>query len=90
MVFREASYRIIQQFEMLCTIKDKSNESVCDTGDEEMLTNMVKNAFIDEPSSKESYNFDNDPPILNGQTGVPLLVDKILGIINNPCITNQH
>ena len=90
MVFREASYRIVQQFKMLCTIKDKNNVSVCDTGDEEMLTNMVKNAFIDETSPKASYNFDHDPPTLNGQTGVPHLVDKILGIINNPCIRNQH
>ena len=83
MVFREASYRIVQQFRMLCTIKDRNNDSVCDSGDEEMLTNIVKNAFIDEPSSISSYNFDRDPPILYGQTGVPQLVDKILGNIND-------
>ena len=36
--------------------------------------------YIDEPASlKQTYNFDHNPPVLDGQTGVPQLVDKILG-----------
>ena len=65
---------------MLCTAKDENSTSVCKSGNEDILTNIVRNAFIDNPKSINSgYNFDHDPPILDGQTGVPHLVDKILG-----------
>ena len=83
MVFQESSYRISQQYKMLCTTKDKNGISVCKSGDENLLTNIVKDAFIDESESlKQTYNFDHNPPILDGQTGVPQLVDKILGYTN--------
>ena len=80
LVFQESSYRIIQHYKMLCTAEDEKRISVCKSGNEDILTNIVKNAFIDESKSiKDGYNFDHDPPILDGQTGVPHLVDKILG-----------
>ena len=80
MVFQESTYRVTQQYKMLCTIKDKNGISVCKSGDENLITNVVKDAYIDKPlSSKETYNFDHNPPDLDGQTGVPQLVDKILG-----------
>ena len=83
MVFQESSYRITQQYEMLCTIKDKNEISICKSGDEILITNIVKNAYIDKPESlKQTYNFDHNPPVLDGQTGVPQLVDKILGNTN--------
>ena len=83
MVFQESSYRITQQYKMLCTTKDKNGISVCKSGDENLITSIVKDMYIDEPASlKQTYNFDHNPPVLDGQTGVPQLVDKILGNTN--------
>ena len=62
----------------MCKIKDTKGKAVCESGDEEALTNIVKDIFIEEQSQHE-YNFKNNPPILNGQTGVPHVVDQILG-----------
>ena len=83
MVFQESSNRITQQYKMLCTTKDKNGISVCKSGDENLITNIVKDVYIDKPDSlKQIYNFDHNPPVLDGQTGVPQLVDKILGNTN--------
>ena len=63
---------------MLCKIKDENDKSVCEAGDQSMLTNIVKDVFLDSPSSCK-YNFNHKPPILDGQNGVPLIVDELLG-----------
>ena len=41
---------------------------------------MIKNEYIDPPSSKV-YVFKHNPAKLNGQIGVPNIVDRILGNI---------
>ena len=80
MIFQESSHRVIQQHKMLCSTRDKNGIGVCESGDVDMLTNIVKDAFIDERKSlREGYNFDHNPPALDGQTGVPRFVDKLLG-----------
>ena len=76
--FEASSYRAIQNYKLLCKIKDTKGNPVCESGDEETLTYIVKHIFIEEQSQHE-YNFKNNPPILNGQTGVPHIVDQILG-----------
>ena len=59
-------------------MKITNGKSACETGNEDILAEMIKEVFIDDPSN-EDYKFDKNPPILNGQTGVPPIVDKILG-----------
>ena len=59
-------------------MKITNGKSVCETGNEDILAKMIKDVFIDDPSN-EDYKFDKNPPILNGQTGIPPIVDKILG-----------
>ena len=58
--------------------KDKNGDSVCESGDEAELANIIKNVFIDK-ASNNSYNFDYNPPYVYGQIGVPEVVDRILG-----------
>ena len=78
MAYEESSSRSIYSYKLLCKIKDKSERSVCDSGDESTLSNMVKDVFLDYPSTCK-YQFEINPPDLDGQTGVPKIVDEILG-----------
>ena len=86
-MFKESSYRAIQNYKLLCAIKDNNGEGVCESGDEGALTDIVKNVFVDEHSGRP-YNFKYNPPILNGQTGVPQVVDGILGESIIQCALN--
>ena len=58
--------------------KDITNQSLCVSGDTGELAKIIKNVYIDPPSSKR-YNFTENPPRLYGQIGVPSAVDRILG-----------
>ena len=78
MIYEESSFRSILNYKLLCKIKDKNDKSVCEVGDPSMLTNIVKDVFVDSPSNCK-YNFNHNPPILNGQNGVPQIVDELLG-----------
>ena len=78
MIYEESSFRSIYNYKLLCKIKDKNDKSVCEAGDQSMLTNIVKDVFLDSPSNCK-YNFNLNPPILDGQNGVPLIVDELLG-----------
>ena len=78
MIYEESSFRAIYNYKLLCKIKDENNKSVCEAADQSMLTNIVKDVFLDSPSSCK-YNFNHNPPILDGQNGVPLIVDELLG-----------
>ena len=68
----------MRSFNLLCLIKDVNNQSICKSGDVLHLSNIVKTVYLDPPSTK-TYNFSNNPPPLNGQIGVPRVVDRILG-----------
>ena len=49
---------------------------------EDLVVNIVRNVFIDSPASPPlPYNFNKPNPALEGQIGVPPIVDKILGIV---------
>ena len=78
MIYEESSFRSIYNYKLLCKIKDENDKSVCEAGDQSMLTNIVKDVFLDSPSNCK-YNFNLNPPILDGQNGVPLIVDELLG-----------
>ena len=82
MIYDESSFRSIQNYKLLCKIKDKNDKSVCEEGDQSMLTNIVKDVFVNSPSNCNKYNFNHNPPILDGQNGVPLIVDELLGKSN--------
>ena len=77
-VFEESSYRALQQYNVLCSMKHTTGKSVCETGDETFLKNIIKTSFIDH-ASNGSYNFDRNPPVIDGQVGVPQTVDRLLG-----------
>ena len=57
--------------------KDKNSDSVCESGDESELTNIIKKAFVYK-ASNNPYNFDYSPPNIYGQIGVRQIVDTIL------------
>ena len=78
MIYEESSFRSIYNYKLLCKIKDENDKSVCEAGDQSMLTNIVKDVFLDSPSNCK-YDFNLNPPILDGQNGVPLIVDELLG-----------
>ena len=47
---------------------------------EDLLIDVIKNVFIDWPPTRDNvYNFDKNPPKLDGQIGIPVIVDKLLG-----------
>ena len=81
MIYEESSFRSIYNYKLLCKIKDENNKSVCEAADQSMLTNIVKDVFLDSPSNCK-YNFNHNPPILYGQNGVPQIVDELLGKLN--------
>ena len=48
---------------------------------EDLLIDVVRNVFVDWPSKRDKeYHFDKNPPKLTGQIGIPVIVDKLLGI----------
>ena len=57
--------------------KNKNGDSVCESGDESELGNIIKNVFVDKASNK-SYNFDYNPPNVHGQIGVPEVVEQVI------------
>ena len=67
-----------KSYEILCSYKGKNGKSICDKHDEKQMGKIVKNVYLDMPS-KKSYNFRKQPPELNGQIGVPKIVDDLLG-----------
>ena len=46
---------------------------------DELMADVVRNIFIDNPTEAD-YNFKSSSPNLDGQIGVPPIVDKILGM----------
>ena len=52
-----------------------------DTIEEYQLVDIVRKVFIDGPPTPDKkYHFHKNPPKLTGQIGVPVIVDKLLGI----------
>ena len=48
---------------------------------EDLLVDVVRNVFVDLPPTRDKeYHFDKTPPKLTGQIGIPVIVDKLLGI----------
>ena len=70
--------RSYKGYKLLCEIRGRNNKSVCEDSDDSRLATVVKNIYLDPPSSKP-YAFHSNPPNLDGQIGVPSIVDKILG-----------
>ena len=70
--------RSYQGYKLLCEIRGRNNKSVCEEADDSRLAKVVKNIYLDPPSSKP-YAFRSNPPNLDGQIGVPSIVDRILG-----------
>ena len=67
-----------QGYKLLCEIRGGNNKSVCEEADDSRLAKVIQNVYLDPPSSKP-YAFRSNPPNLDGQIGVPSIVDRILG-----------
>ena len=53
-----------------------SEQRICD----DIMLDIVRKVFIDSPTQyQKAYNFKTSSPFLDGQIGVPPIVDKILG-----------
>ena len=47
---------------------------------EALLEDVVKNVFVDwPPQRKKEYHFSQNPPKIDGQFGMPIIIDKLLG-----------
>ena len=66
------------QYKLICQFEGKTGKSVCEEQDDEKLSKIIKSTYLDSPSS-HPYTFRANPPPLEGQIGVPRIVDKILG-----------
>ena len=64
----------------MCLMNNKDGKNVCESVDEQFLINIINTSLIDV-GSNQGYNFDRNPPLLQGQLGVPQIVDKLLGKI---------
>ena len=62
-------------------MEDGNGNSLCDVGNVDSLARVIKYVYLDAPS-KANYTFRVNPPKLDGQIGVPKLVDQILGNIS--------
>ena len=52
---------------------------------EDLLIDVIKNVFIDWPPMRDKeYHFDKNPPKIDGQIGIPVIVDKLLGNLFRP------
>ena len=67
----------IQIFKLLCLFKGNNGKSVCDDEEAEVMSTIINKVYLDPPSEKP-YLFSVNPPVLNGQTGVPKIIDKLL------------
>ena len=67
-----------QIFKLLCLFKGNNGKSVCDDEEAEVMSTIINKVYLDPPSEKP-YFFSVNPPVLNGQTGVPKIIDKLLG-----------
>ena len=69
-------------FNSLCAFKGKNGKSVCDERDDKFMGKIIKQSYLDRPS-EEGYSFTKKPPKLDGQIGVPKIIDDLLGNKNN-------
>ena len=67
----------IQSFKLLCLFKSNKGKSVCEDAEAEVMSTIINKVYLDPPSEKP-YGFSVNPPALNGQTGVPKMIDKLL------------
>ena len=67
----------IQSFKLLCLFQNNNGKSVCEDEEAEVMPTIINKVYLDPPSEKP-YGFSVNPPVLNGQTGVPEIIDKLL------------
>ena len=68
----------IQSFKFLCLFESNRGKSVCEDKDDEMMAKVIRKVYLDPPSVNP-YGFRVNPPALNGQIGVPKIIDELLG-----------
>lgn len=66
------------QYKLVCQFEGKSGKSLCEEQDDEKLSKIINQVYLDPPS-QHPYTFRANPPPIEGQIGVPRIVDKILG-----------
>ena len=65
-------------FSFLCKVHGKTGKSICEEPDNEKLSDIISRLYLKHPTG-HPYSFENNPPELRGQIGVPHIVDKLLG-----------
>ena len=66
------------QYKLICQFEGKTGKSLCDVQDDEKLSKIIKSTYLHSPSPYP-YTFRYNPPQIDGQVGVPRIVDTILG-----------
>ena len=69
------------KYKSICNSKGRNGSSLCKESDDDRLSEIIKGQFLDNPHN-DHYNFTKNPPDLNGQIGVPMIIDTILGDFN--------
>ena len=65
----------------MCQFNGKGGKSLCEQEDDNKLAKIINQVYFDPPSP-HPYTFRANPPSIEGQMGVPIVVDKILGNIS--------
>ena len=69
------------QYKLICQFEGENGKSLCEEQDDERLSKIIKSTYLDSPSP-HPYTFRANPPPIEGQIGVPRIVDKILGKVS--------
>lgn len=65
-------------YRLLCAFDGRNGKSVCEEPDDEKLAHIISKVYLDRPTG-HPYSFQQNPPKVDGQIGVPPIVDKLLG-----------
>ena len=82
-IFAEKRIRYNHQlkYKSICNSRGRNGSSLCNESDDERLSEIIMGKFLDGPNNGY-YNFTKNPPDLDGQIGVPMIIDTILGDFN--------
>ena len=78
---KRISYNHQLKYKSICNSKGRNGSSLCNESDDDRLSEIIKGQSLDGPNNAY-YNFTKNPPDLDGQIGVPMIIDTILGDFN--------
>ena len=81
LVEKRIRYNHQLKYKSICNSRGQNGSSLCKESDDDRLSEIIKGQFLDGPHN-DHYNFTKNPPDLDGQIGVPMIIDTILGDFN--------